>query len=134
MKSPASSSAPWVQLQVAQQRLYGCGKYREPLWACGTPSPAVHAPALTLLRHIQGLHGWLHWEHLLMAWAPGCVWTLGLARIPGTAQLLAPASTLPCSCHPPALGAAGHKSSEEHTLHKPLHSEEIHGVGVYVSA
>lgn len=127
--------APWVQLQVAQQRLYGCGKSRAHSGPVGPPAPPRMPLLLTLLRHIQGLHGWLHWEHPLMAWAPGCVWDAGLARIlgtrsyrgPGQALFLAPATLL-------LWGLPGTRAGREHTLHKPLHSEEIHGVGVYVSA
>lgn len=65
-----------------------------------------------------------------MAWAPGCgtlgwpgSWALRSYRGPGQALFLAPATLL-------LWGLPGTRAGREHTLHKPLHSEEIHGVGV----
>lgn len=70
-----------------------------------------------------------------MAWAPGCVWDAGLARIlgarsyrgPGQAPFPTPAALL-------FLGLPGTSAGREHTLHQPLHSKEIHSVGVHMSA
>lgn len=100
------------------------------------PPAPPHTPLLlTLLWHVQGLNGWLHWEHPLVAWAPGCVWDAGLARIlgtrsyrgPGQVPFLAPAALL-------LWGPPGTSTGREHALYQPLHSKEIHGVGVHVSA
>lgn len=69
-----------MQLQVAQQ---GLNDWGEELGSenMGLWSAPQHLPQfLTLLRHVQSLHCWLHWEYPLVAWAPGCLLMAGLLR------------------------------------------------------
>lgn len=105
--------APWVQLQVAQQRLDGCGKSSAHSGPVGPPSPAAHAPAPHPPPAYPGP------ARLAALGAPAHGLGTGVCvgrwagQDPGHSQLQGPRpSTLPCSCHPPALGAAGHKSRE----------------------
>lgn len=104
---------PWVQLQVAQQRLNGCGQSRAHLGPVGPPSPAMHAPAphpppaypgpAQLAALGAPAHG------LGTGVCVGC-WA---GQDPGRSQLQGPRpSALPHSRCPPVLGAAGDKCRE----------------------
>lgn len=105
--------APWVQLQVAQQRLNGCGQSRAHSGSVGTPTPAAHTPVPHPPPACPGP------ERLAALGAPAHGLGTGVCggrwagQNPGHSQLQGPRpSALPRSCCPPALGAAGHKHRE----------------------